>query len=207
MSPNRPSDLTVAYYDAHALEYARATLGVYMAPLYEPFLALIAPGGHILDVGCGSGRDVLAFRGRGFRVTAIDASGEIAHVAREWTGQAVAVLRVQDLSYENEFDGIWACASLLHVPSDEVDDVIERLTRALRPGGSCYMLFKLGEAEEVREGRLFHDYTEARLRLVIERHPLLALLRVWLTEDLRPVQRGRTWVNALARKAQKASAC
>src|SRR5262245_44821759 len=117
MSPTRPSDLTVVYYDAHAAEYARDTLGVQVAPLYEPFLTLVPPGGHVLDVGCGSGRDALAFLGRGFRVTAIDASGEMARLASVQTGQAVAVLRVQELSYEEEFDGIWACASLLHVPS------------------------------------------------------------------------------------------
>jgi hypothetical protein len=79
-----------------------------------------------------------------------------------------------------------------------------RLTRALRPGGVLYMSFKLGESEEVRDGRLFNDYTEGKLRQVLERHPLLVLLRVWLTEDLRPGQRGRTWVNALLRKPRQA---
>jgi SAM-dependent methyltransferase len=200
MSPTPPSDLTVAYYDAHAGEYVRDTLGLDMAGLYEPFLTLVPAGGHILDVGCGSGRDALAFQRRGFRVTAIDASGEMARLASEQTGQAVAVLRVQDLSYQNQFDGIWACASLLHVPSGEMDDVFARLTRALRPGGIWYMSFKLGESEEVRGGRLFNDYTEARLRQVVERHPLLALVQVWLTGDVRPGQTGRRWVNALVRK-------
>jgi SAM-dependent methyltransferase len=206
MNPTPPSDPTVAYYDAHAEKYVRDTLGVDMAPLYEPFLTLVQVGGHILDVGCGSGRDALAFQRRGFRVTAIDASSEIARLASERTGQAVEVLRAQDLTYDNSFDGIWACASLLHVPSGEMDNVFARLTRALRPGGICYMSFKLGEFEKVRNGRLFNDYTEARLRQVIERHSLLALLRVWLTEDVRPEQQGRIWVNALVRKSQRALA-
>jgi SAM-dependent methyltransferase len=204
VSKNPPSDLTVAYYDAHAGEYVRDTFGLDMAPLYEPFLGLVPAGGHILDVGCGSGRDALAFMRKGFRVTAIDASGEMARAATERTGLAVAVLRAQDVTFENEFDGVWACASLLHVPSGETDDVFARLTRALRPGGAWYMSFKLGESEAVRDGRLFNDYTEARLRSLVERHPLLTLLQVWLTEDVQPGRQGRTWVNALARKSQQA---
>jgi SAM-dependent methyltransferase len=207
MSTNPLSDQTVAYYDANAERYARDTLGLCMEPLYEPFLYHVPAGGHILDVGCGSGRDALAFQRRGFRTTAIDASSAMARLASERTGQTVVWLRVQDLRCENEFDGVWACASLLHVPAEEMDGVFARLTPALRPGGVWYMSFKLGEAEEVREGRLFSDYTEARLRQLVAKHPLLALLRIWLTEDVRPGRRGRTWVNALVRKSQQSCAC
>ena len=95
MSPNQPSDPTVAFYDAHAGQYVRDTFGLVMAPLYEPFLALVPAGGHILDVGCGSGRDALAFLRRGFRVTAIDASGEMARLASERIGQAAQQKRRQ----------------------------------------------------------------------------------------------------------------
>jgi SAM-dependent methyltransferase len=206
MSPTPPFDPTVAYYDAHAAKYVQDTLGLDMASLYEPFLALVPAGGHILDVGCGSGRDALAFQQRGFRVTAIDASGQMARLATGRLGQPVAMLRVQDLNYETQFDGIWACASLLHVPSAEIDDVFARLAGALCPGGVWYMSFKLGESEEVRDGRLFNDYSEAKLRQVIERHPLLELLRVWLTEDVRLGRSGRIWVNALVRKVLRAVA-
>jgi SAM-dependent methyltransferase len=177
-----------------------------MEDLYEPFLALVPAGGHILDVGCGSGRDTLAFLGRGFRVTAIDASAVMARLASERLGQAVAVLRVQDLDYENQFDAIWACASLLHVPAREMGDVLARLTRALKPGGIWYLSFKQGECEEVRDGRLFNDSTEEGLRQLVRRHPFLTLLRVWLSEDMRPEQRRHKWVNGLMRKSQSVSA-
>jgi ubiquinone/menaquinone biosynthesis C-methylase UbiE len=206
MRSNRPSELTAAYYDTHAERYARETIGLSMEPVYEPFLALVPSGGHILDVGCGSGRDALAFQRRGYRVTAIDASAGMARVASERISQPVSLLRAQDVTYENQFDGIWACASLLHVPRREMDKVFARLTRALRAGGVWYMSFMLGESEEIRDGRLFNDYTEARLRQVIEGHPLLASLRVWLTEDVRPGRRGQKWVNALARHSQQAFA-
>jgi SAM-dependent methyltransferase len=200
---NPPSDPTVAFYDTHAEQYVRDTIGIGMEDLYEPFLALVPAGGHILDVGCGSGRDSLAFLRRGYRVTAIDISAVMARLASERTGQVVAVLRVQDLTCENEFDAIWACASLLHVPAGEMDDVFARLTRALRPGGIWYLSFKQGESEEVRDGRFFNDYMEEGLRQLIQRHPQLTLLRVWLTEDMRPAQRRHKWVNGLVRKSQQ----
>jgi hypothetical protein len=77
-------------------------------------------------------------------VTAIDASPEVACRATALIGEAVEVLRFQELACESLFDGIWACASLLHVPRREVDEVFARFARALRVGGAWYMSFKFG---------------------------------------------------------------
>lgn len=200
-----PSDPTTAYYDANAAQYARDTFGLDMAALYEPFLALVCPGGRILDAGCGSGRDALAFMRRGYRVRAIDASAEMARLAGELIGQPVGVQWFQELDDKDEFDGVWARASLLHVPRREMDGVFRRFLRALRPAGVWYMSFKFGDGEEARGGRLFTDSTEEGLRRTIERHPLLTLLRVWRTEDARPGARGTVWINALARKGDGAA--
>jgi SAM-dependent methyltransferase len=198
MSTPRPSE---AYYEAHAEQYARDTVGIDMAEFYEAFLALVPPGGHILDAGCGSGRDAREFKRRGYRVTAMDASAEMARVASAVVGEAVEVRRFQDVDAQEAFDGIWTCASLLHVPSAEMNDVFARLTRALRAGGTWYMSFKAGEQEEVRDGRFFHDFTEAGLRDLVEGYAQLALIRVWQTDDRRVEQTGRKWVNALVRKS------
>jgi hypothetical protein len=84
-----------------------------------------------------------------------------------------------------------------------MDDVFARLTRALRPGGIWYLSFKQGESEEVRDGRFFQDYTEEGLRQLARRHPLLTLLRVWITGDARPEQKRHRWVNGLIRKSQQ----
>jgi SAM-dependent methyltransferase len=172
-----------------------------MNDLYEPFLVLVPAGGHILDAGCGSGRDAREFKRRGYRVTAMDASAEIAGLASEVVGQAVEVRRFQELDTHEMFDGIWTCASLLHVPSAEMDDVFARLTRALRPSGIWYMSFKKGDREEVRDGRFFHDFTEAGLREFVEGYPQLELVRVWQTDERRAGQTSRKWVNALVRKS------
>jgi len=104
------------------------------------------------------------------------------------------------MDYAEQFDGIWACASLLHVPAAEMDEVFARFGRALRPGGVWYLSFKLGVAEEVRDGRLFHDSTEAELASRLGRVPGVELLTTWRTEDVRPSRPGEWWVNGLARK-------
>jgi SAM-dependent methyltransferase len=201
MSTNPSSDLTVSYYDTQAARYAGETLRLDVTGLYEPFLALVPPGGHILDAGCGSGRDSLDFLRRGYQVTAFDASEEMARLAGQVTGLPVTVLRFQDVAYDGVFDGIWACASLLHVPRGEIGDVFTRLTRALRPGGVWYMSFKVGNEEGVRDGRFFNDYTVPFLRQLIGEQLLLTVIDTWQTGDLGPRQRGTLWTNAVVRRA------
>lgn len=204
MSAPQPSDPTVAYYDAHARQFSADTLAVDMRPLYEPFLALVRPGGQILDAGCGTGRDARAFRDLGYQLTAFDASGEMARLAAGVLGQPVRVLRFQDLVADAEFDGIWACASLLHVPATEMDDVLGRLARALRLGGALFVSFKLGEGEEERKGRRFTHQTEDSLRSLLSRQRSLELVGIRRTTDRRPDRAGEEWVDALARKGEGA---
>lgn len=194
MSSSPPSDPTLAYYDEHAEPYVRDTIGLDMTPLYEPFLALVSPGGHILDAGCGSGRDALAFKRGGYTVTAIDASTEMARLASAVIGEPVEVIRFQDMAFEEVFDGVWACASLLHVPRSEMDSVLFRFARALKHGGVLYASFKVGDGEQVREGRFFNDYEEQGLSDVLARRPELTTLRLWRASDQRP----QSWVNLLA---------
>jgi hypothetical protein len=88
----------------------------------------------------------------------------MARQAERITGLPVAVSRFQEMAYVEEFDGIWANASLLHVSRQEMGDGIARLTRALRPGGILYTSFKVGESEGFRDGRFFNDWSEPRLR-------------------------------------------
>jgi SAM-dependent methyltransferase len=200
VNTHRLSEATIAYYDQHAEEFVRDTLGVDMSALYEPFLALLPPGGHILDAGCGSGRDALAFKSLGYAVTAFDASPVIAQLATEVIGQSVEVLRLQDMKFDETFDGVWACASLLHVPGSELDAVLSLLTYSLCPGGVLFMSFKWGESEEVRNGRLFNSHTADSLARVLSAHSALAILNLWQTSDQRPGRQDERWVNALVRR-------
>ena len=200
MSASRPSDPSLDYYEQHAEEFVRDTLGVDMGELYKPFLALVPPGGSILDAGCGSGRDALAFKRRGYTVAAFDASPAMARLAAEVVGQPVEVMRLQEVNFRAEFDGVWACASLLHVSGSELDDVLSRLGSALRPGGVLYLSFKWGESEEVRGGRRFTSHTRESLLRALSGHCRLAILDVWRTSDRRPGRQDEYWVNGLVRR-------
>ena len=115
-------DVSADYYEKNASEFVEATVNVDMTKLYEPFLALIPPGGRILDAGCGSGRDAAAFLSAGLDVEAFDASPAMAaHASEIMEESQKANQRYQDIE---SFDGIWVCASLLHVPRDNLTSVL-----------------------------------------------------------------------------------
>lgn len=188
------------HYRQHAHVYAASTRDVDMAPLYARFLPHVRAGGLILDAGCGSGRDALAFLQRGYAVEALDASPELAQLATQHTGIPVKVMRFQELDDNARFDAIWACASLLHVPAHEQAQAWAGLWQALQPGGVIYASYKLGQGERVDDaGRAFTDADKQRLSEWLG--PLHDVSRVdtWLSTDQRPDQ-AQTWLNALVHR-------
>jgi 2-polyprenyl-3-methyl-5-hydroxy-6-metoxy-1,4-benzoquinol methylase len=156
---------SAAYYDANAEEYSAATLQIDMNAIRSRFLSSVPPGALILDAGCGSGRDTVAFLRRGYSVTGFDASAKMAECASKYTGQKCAVLRFQDMTFDREFDAVWSCAALLHVPKAEMSDVLGRIVRALKPGGVAYFSFIEGDDERTSsDGRFYNSYTTELLR-------------------------------------------
>lgn len=190
---------TIHYYNANAAQFAEGTLGVDMAALHQRFLADIPAGGLILDAGCGAGRDIKAFVQAGFRVRAFDASAELVRVAQAHAGQAVELRRFEDVDERSCYDGIWACASLLHVPETDLPATLARLWASLKPGGVFYLSFKHGEGERHAGERHFTDATEARLTAWVAALPELESLDCWITRDQRPA-RSEQWLNGLLRR-------
>jgi SAM-dependent methyltransferase len=188
---------SINYYETHAQTFFADTVALDMAPLYARFLERLPPGGSILDAGCGSGRDTRAFLERGYAVTAFDASPTLAQLASAYCGLPVAVLRVQDMAWEARFDGIWACASLLHVPLWELPEVLRRLATALKPGGILYASFKYGRGEREQGGRRFTDLDEAGLAALLHAAPYFTMLETWITADQRPERAAERWLNSL----------
>lgn len=189
-------DETTDYYDQFAAAFFESTVGVDMTAIHQRFLASLKPDAQILDAGCGSGRDAKVFADLGYRVTAFDASAELARLATAHCGFEVAVRRIEALDEVGQYNAIWCCASLLHIPAVAIPDSLARLWRALRPGGTLYVSFKEGTGERVVGGRRFTDADEARLRHWFATVPGVDKLDVWITEDQRPEQTQR-WTNAL----------
>ena len=191
------TDKTIAYYDANVDEYVRESVGIDMECFYAAFLLSMPARGSLLDLGCGAGRDTKAFLDRGYQVTAIDGSKRMVDATTRLTGQPAIHMRFQEVEFEDKFDGIWACASLLHLSRDEFANVLRRLERALRPQGVCYMSLKEGHGERVDGDRCFTYFTGDELRACLIRETSLAVHHIWLSDDPRPGRSDR-WVNVLA---------
>ena len=110
------SDKTVEYYNANAEKFVESTLSVDSSQVQREFLNLLMPESYILDFGCGSGRDMKYFLEHGYRV---DGSAKLCRIASEFTGIQVHQMLFQGLQEKEMYDGIWACASVLHVPKIE----------------------------------------------------------------------------------------
>ncbi|MGU9866765.1 class I SAM-dependent methyltransferase [Kluyvera ascorbata] len=191
--------MTLEYYQHHADDFFNSTVNVDMNSIYTPFLERIPKGGRILDAGCGSGRDSKAFLQQGYQVEAFDATVEMAKLASQHTGLSVKQMTFSDVDTVNRYDGIWCCASLLHVSAVELPDAMAKLARALKPGGIWYVSFKYGDGERVKDGRHFTDLNEQRLNALLAGLAGITLVGHWITEDKRP-DRSETWLNALLQK-------
>ncbi|OMP92058.1 class I SAM-dependent methyltransferase [Raoultella terrigena] len=192
--------MTINYYQHNADSFFTATVAVDMSSLYAPFVEALTPPELILDAGCGSGRDAKAFAEMGYRVEAFDASSEMVARAARYSGLPVRQRSFTDISETAHYDGIWCCASLLHVPGDELPGVMQRLATALKPGGVWYVSFKYGTGEREKEGRRFTDLDEAGLTALVAALADIDITRMWQTLDKRP-DRSETWLNALLLKA------
>ena len=150
-----------------------------------------------MDCGCGSGRDSKHFVEQGYNVTAFDASEELCKFARDLTGLEVKCMSFQEISYKNEFDGIWACASILHAEKAELPEILRKLRDALKPEGILYVSFKYGDYEGARNGRYFIDLTEESMVRILSEVPGLNILETWITGDVRDGRASELWLNML----------
>jgi len=190
---------TIDYYNQYADEFTQATLYVDMESLYQPFLEKLPNNAHILDLGCGSGRDTLAFKNKGYTVEAMDYSKVLVEQATILTGIQVRHASFYELAESNQYDGVWACASLLHCERDKLLDVLRRIHRSLRCTGVCYMSFKYGTTDREKDGRSFTDLDENQAKALLDQLDGNEILEQWITVDKRP-ERNEKWLNILWKK-------
>ena len=192
---------TLDYYNQNAKEFINRTVDADMHYCQDKFIGLLESGAYILDAGCGSGRDSVYFMQQGFKVCAIDGSEEMCKAASDYIGKPVECVKFQDIAYEETFDGVWACASLLHLPKLELPDILSKFYRALKSGGVMYASFKYGDKEEERLGRFFSDYHLEEIEKVFTKDAGFELIEGFETEDVRPDYVGKPWVNVMVRKS------
>ncbi len=191
---------TLNYYNQNAVQFCKNTVSVEFTATQNRFLSRLYAAARILDFGCGSGRDTKAFLEQGYQVDAIDGSEELCKLASEYTGIQIRHMFFQELSEISEYDGIWACSSILHLTREELVEVMRKMIVALKANGIIYTSFKYGTFEGERDGRYFTDMTEETFADFIRDMKELQVEEEWVSADARPGRSEEKWLNLILRK-------
>lgn len=188
---------TLNYYNTNAEEFVSSTLSVDFSQTQDKFLHLLPSTASILDFGCGSGRDTKYFLDAGMQVDATDGSEELCRLASEYTGIPVRQMLFEELAAKAQYDGIWACSSILHLSQESLKDVLRKMIAALKENGIIYTSFKYGMFEGERKGRFFTDFTEETFREFVADVDEIKIEESWITGDVRPGRGDERWLNLI----------
>ena len=197
---------SIDYYNRYAVPYYEETVDASMEEVMKPFVELLSEeseNAEVLDLGCGSGRDTLLLEEYGFYVTPMDGSEEMCKLAEVNTDKEVLQMTYDEMEFDDVFDGIWACASLIHLTEDEMRKVMKKLVQALKENGVLYFSVHRGDRDGIYHGRYFHDYNRRELQSLMEEYPELEVVDIWTTQDVRSEKSDKLWLNVLARKTGK----
>lgn len=192
---------TLEYYNENARHFTEETVNVDFSELQNKFLNKLQENARILDFGCGAGRDTKYFLNKGFVVDAIDGSAKLCKMASEYTGIPVQNVMFQDLADMEQYDAIWACASILHLTYHDLITVMKKMVTALKENGVIYTSFKYGNFEGVRNGRYFTDMTEEKWKKILLEVGAVTVEEMWITSDVRQGRGEEKWMNLILRKS------
>ena len=191
---------TLNYYNQNADSFIQGTVSVDFSQVQDKFLERLNVGDYILDFGCGSGRDTKYFLKKGMVVDAIDGSVNLCKLASEYTGIKVRNILFQELDEQEKYDGIWACASILHLSKEELSVVLDKMIAALKKNGIIYTSFKYGDFEGERNGGYFTVFTVESFKEFIENVADVEIVEYWITGDVRQGRGEERWLNIILQK-------
>lgn len=193
---------TIEYYNKNTELFVSSTKDVEFNKMQNMLLKYLKKGDYILDLGCGSGRDSKAFLEKGFKVVSVDGSKKLCNIASSYIGQEVIFTTFQNFKSDIKFNGIWACASLLHLPYKDLKEVIKNLRNNLKEEGYFYLSFKYGEFEGERNGRYFTNMTEKKFRNLIKDILEYEIVEEKITSDARKGREEEKWLNIILKKVK-----
>lgn len=193
-------DKTISYYNSNAKEFVSGTISVDFEFMQKKFTDRLPEKSVILDFGCGSGRDTKYFISQGYQVDAVDGSIELCRLASEYTGIEVKNMFFNELAQVEKYEGIWACSSILHLPLNELAEVMRKMVTALKDNGIIYTSFKYGTFAGERNGRYFTDMTEDTFADFIKQIENIRIEELLITSDIRPNRGEEKWLNIILRK-------
>lgn len=191
---------TLNYYNKKTKEFVSGTVDVVFTEIQDMFLQYVPDGGKILDFGCGSGRDIKYFLSKGYDVDATDGSEELCRIASNYSGITVKHMLFEELDVVEKYDGIWACASILHVEKRQLPGILKKIVAATKMGGVVYASFKYGDLEGMRNGRYFTYLKEDSCQEMLEKIPELTIEKLWVSADVRADRGDEQWLNLILRK-------
>lgn len=178
---------TLKYYDDNIESYKELWLNDfsknYSFEIPDIFLSYLSNNSHILDLGCGTGRDSKYFTHKGYQVTSIDGSKEMCNIAQTLLKKEVEQINFLDINYKEEFDGVFACASLLHLDNEDLIVVLNKISSALKQNGILYTCFKYGDSTRVDNGRFYNDMNEEKFLDLIKNIENLKIIKCWISEQ------------------------
>ena len=192
---------TLNYYDNNIDSYKKLWLddfsSNYNFEIPDIFLSYLNKNSKILDMGCGTGRDSKYFKELGHIVKSIDGSIEMCKIASNLLNEEVEQLNFLDINYNNEFDGVFACASLLHLSNEDLLIVLNKISNALKENGILYTCFKYGDSTRVDNGRFYNDMNEEKFINILTNVEDLKILKTLVTEQYKS---NTKFINYIIRK-------
>ena len=188
------------YYEINAKRYAEQTFSADMSEQYKRFFPLLREQARILDVGSGSGRDACYFQKKGYQVTALEPSKNLCREIRKVFSGEIVCSDIQNYRPDQRFDGIWACASFLHLQEREVLRFFEKINLYLNDNGIVYLSGKNGiPTGEAADGRYFLEFTEQLVEEILSVNRHINLKKLWYTEDVSG-RKGFQWMNIILKR-------
>jgi SAM-dependent methyltransferase len=186
------------YYDKCAGDYFNVTANIDPTPFLDPITRYFRAGAQVLDVGCGSGRDLLWLKNKGFTATGFELSQNLAALARQHSGCPVIVGDFFHYDFSQiSVDVILLTGALVHVPRSQLPEVMERILQALRPEGLLYVSLKEGAGEkQAEDGRTFVLWNDEELRSIFA---ALNLKVIYFSRQTSRLNSDDTWVGYLLR--------
>lgn len=193
---------TLEWYNRNAIYFSEDTANLEFSENQNVFVSYLNKGAKILDFGCEAGRDSKMFLKNGFDIDAVDGSSVLCENASYYIGIPVKEMLFQELNVDCVYDGIWACASLLHLNYEELKDVFPKIHKALKDDGVFYASFKYGEFEGIRNGRYFTDMSEKKFEIFLKEVNLFFIEKMWITNDVRKGRENERWLNIIMKKRE-----
>ncbi len=187
------------YYQSNPQTYHQRTFYIDPSPFLEPITRYLEPPAKILDVGCGSGRDLLWFQERGYEVIGLERSPGLVELARVNVG-----CKVIQADY-NEFDftgidakGLLLIGALVHEEKSRFAFSLQNILRALRKKGYLLLSLKKGEGKSKRDdGRVFQLWQEKELVLIFDDLDLKILEE---NQSSSEIGTGEVWISFVLQK-------